>query len=157
MHLPQASRSRLQYQHLAIEGFINELTSPEISLHIYEGKWSIHQQLAHLYSYQKIFMGRLNTIMSSFNATFKPYRAEEDPEFILAEKLSDTQLLAGLKKDRNTLNHFLFNLDSGELSRKGSHPAYGNLSIAMWTEFFLLHEAHHLYAIFRMAHDIRKK
>jgi hypothetical protein len=31
------------------------------------------------------------------------------------------------------------------LSRKGFHPSFGALTIPQWLEFFLLHEAHHLY------------
>jgi hypothetical protein len=29
----------------------------------------------------------------------------------------------------------------------GIHPLFGEMSLALWVEFFLLHEAHHLYIV----------
>jgi hypothetical protein len=43
------------------------------------------------------------------------------------------------------------NLNDGELLLTGTHPKFGVLTIPGWTEFFLLHEAHHLFTIFRLA------
>jgi hypothetical protein len=33
------------------------------------------------------------------------------------------------------------------------HKKYGALTIMEWTEFFLLHEAHHIFTIFQLMHD----
>ena len=42
-------------------------------------------------------------------------------------------------------------LDAEDLARSGVHPSLGALAIPDWIEFFLLHEAHHLYqAMLRM-------
>ncbi|HVT60257.1 MAG TPA: DinB family protein [Thermoanaerobaculia bacterium] len=38
-------------------------------------------------------------------------------------------------------------LTPDQLDRIGVHPAMGPLPIRLWLEFFLLHEAHHLYTI----------
>jgi hypothetical protein len=38
-----------------------------------------------------------------------------------------------------------------QLALKGTHPKYGTLMITEWTEFFLLHEAHHLFTLFRLS------
>jgi len=43
------------------------------------------------------------------------------------------------------------NLNDEELLLTGSHPKFGVMTIPGWTEFFLLHEAHHLFTIFRLA------
>ncbi len=36
-------------------------------------------------------------------------------------------------------------------ARTGVHPTLGELPIPLWIEFFLLHEAHHLYVVMTLA------
>jgi len=42
-----------------------------------------------------------------------------------------------------------------ELNKTGTHPVFGTLNLQLWLNFFLLHEAHHLFAIFKQAGEIR--
>jgi hypothetical protein len=43
-------------------------------------------------------------------------------------------------------------LSPAESVRTGLHPAFGEMDVAGWLDFFLLHEAHHLYtALVRVA------
>jgi len=44
-----------------------------------------------------------------------------------------------------------------DLRRVGHHPRYGMLDVRQWTEFFLLHEAHHLYTIFMLVRELAKR
>jgi len=52
-----------------------------------------------------------------------------------------------IRELRSELITLLGTLREPQLERTGSHPILGELSIPQWLEFFLLHEAHHLYAI----------
>jgi DinB family protein len=36
-------------------------------------------------------------------------------------------------------------LPEDAMARTGRHPTFGEIAIARWLEFFLLHEAQHLY------------
>ena len=36
-------------------------------------------------------------------------------------------------------------LSPAETARTGLHPTFGEMDVTAWLEFFLLHEAHHLY------------
>ncbi len=155
MNLPQATQSRLKNQHLVLEELIDGLTGEQLNKEIYAGKWTIHQQLAHLASYNHTFLTRIHIIMEAFNARFDPYLAENDPEFLLACKMEPAELLSYFKKGSKKITDLLFSLDSGELIRTGIHAQYGNLSVLMWTEFYLLHEAHHIYCVFRMVNSIK--
>lgn len=51
------------------------------------------------------------------------------------------------------LNELIFTLSEKELDRTGVHKKYGDLNIVQWIEFFLLHEAHHLFTIFQLTND----
>jgi hypothetical protein len=52
------------------------------------------------------------------------------------------------------LNELVLNLSRTDLERIGIHKKFGNLNIIQWLEFFVLHEAHHIYTIFQLANDI---
>jgi len=49
-----------------------------------------------------------------------------------------------------------FSLKDKELRRIGIHLAFGEMTIIMWLNFFLLHEAHHLFTIFKLVPELRK-
>jgi hypothetical protein len=49
----------------------------------------------------------------------------------------------------------LSGLGESNLKRTGLHPRYGVLTIPQWTEFFLLHEAHHLFSLFMLLQELR--
>jgi len=34
-----------------------------------------------------------------------------------------------------------------DYNRTGIHSSFGEMTLALWLEFFLIHEAHHLYVI----------
>jgi uncharacterized damage-inducible protein DinB len=157
MELPEATKIRLKFQYPIIAELVNKLTEEQCHQEVFPGKWTIHQQLAHLVRYQQVFFERVETIMSTFNAVFQPYVAEEDPEFQQVAKLSLSDLMTNLHQMRQTINGFYFNLNSGELIRKGRHTELGNFSVALWAEFFLLHEAHHIFQIFRMCNMINNE
>lgn len=154
MELPNATKIRLRTQHLIIADLVKTLSDQQLDKEIFEGKWTIRQQLAHLITYQEMFFERILSIMGNFNAVFSPYIADGDEKFLAASKLQIPELMDSLYENRQTISDFYFSLDSGELSRKGRHTQLGNFSIALWAEFFLLHEAHHIYYIFQMCNQL---
>lgn len=156
MELPEATKIRLKTQHCILTDLILNLTDDELNFAVIPGKWSIKQQIAHLLRYEEMFFDRLQIIMSTFNAVFFPYVSDEDDKFQEVCDLPLKQLLLDFERKRETLTSFYFNLNSGELSRKGRHTQLGYFSIALWAEFFLLHEANHLYSIFRMSNHLKK-
>jgi len=45
------------------------------------GKWSAHEQLAHLARYHQIFLQRIDRILTEDVPEFSRYRAEDDPDW----------------------------------------------------------------------------
>ena len=60
------------------------------------------------------------------------------------------ELLKAVGADRLVITDRLINLNEEELQRQAYHPKFGYVSIDKWTEFFLLHEAHHLFTIIQL-------
>ena len=153
MELPEATKIRLKTQHLILSELIMDLSDDELNQQPSPGKWAIKQQIVHLVRYQDVFFERIQTIMGSFNAVFTPYIADDDEGFIDSLNLPLDKLLSNLIERRETISSFFLKLNSGELSRKGRHTQLGYFSIALWAEFFLLHEAHHIYSVFKMSNQ----
>jgi len=53
------------------------------------------------------------------------------------------------------LNAFLSILHEEQLTQAGSHPLFGSMGVEGWTEFFLLHEAHHFFTILKVGGLLR--
>jgi hypothetical protein len=113
-------------------------------------KWSVFENIAHLVVYQLTFRQRIHNILEGNSPLLERYVAENDPLF--AEYLGQSlqQLLQNLHKNRTLIYERLCVLDTHQLAFCGSHPVYGNLTLVQWCEFFLLHEAHHLFTIFKL-------
>jgi len=144
---------RLSTQHETIGIIISGIDEGCISKRPAENKWNIHDNIAHLARYQSIFIERLNRILSEDCPAFERYKAEDDPEFENWLAMDTTELIKQIKIDRTEIYNLMIDLSEKETDRTGTHPRFGKLDVLEWTEFFLLHEAHHLYTIFQLAHQ----
>ena len=143
---------RLKEQHKTIAALILKLNNRQISQHVVKGKWSIHENMAHLAKYQPVFLDRIRMILATDDPLFEAYRAEDDDGFEIYCAFTPYELLKKISHDRETIYQLITHLAADKLERTGIHSKYGKLTILEWTEFFLLHEAHHLYTIFQLAH-----
>ena len=147
---PSAS-ARLERFQTQLHGFLDEclrgvsvetMSQPKI-----EGKWSALDNLAHLARYQEIFLNRVEKILQEDKPAFAAYRAEQDPEWSTWQRLSSKEVLARMTSSREQLLARLRSLSDDEYARVGFHLRFGEMSLALWIEFFLAHEGHHLYAV----------
>jgi hypothetical protein len=117
-------------------------------------KWSAHENLAHLARYHQIFLQRIDRILTEKSPAFPRYRAEEDPEWQSWSGLPTQQVLARLSSMRTKLMARLRSLSEEDFQRTGIHPKFGSMSLSLWLEFFLVHEAHHLYVVLQLVRKI---
>jgi hypothetical protein len=153
MPLSSSIAARLQYQHRTIRELIAGHPDDLLREPVNPGKWSAHANIAHLAAYQPVFIDRLERISRDPSPAFGRYVAEEDPLFQDCLDRSSSSLLDRIDGDRDTILAIF--ADQGEpfLARTASHPRFGLLTVTDWTEFFLLHEAHHLYTLFALVHS----
>jgi hypothetical protein len=151
MELYISLSERLKTQHLAIEQLVAGISNEKLITPPAPGKWSVLDNIAHLTRYQKIFIGRMHQILNEDTPIFDRYNGDLDPEFIPFRSMTLTGLLSTIDSDRTIIFELISSLDDAALSRIGVHPKYGRLTILKWSEFFLLHEAHHMFTIFQLA------
>jgi len=150
MKIYNSLNERLRNQHLAISELVAGTSNQKLASPPAPGKWSALDNIAHLTRYQKIFIGRIHQILNEDVPVFDRYNGDLDPEFTPFRLMDLTELLDIIKADRATISDLLSGLTDTELSRIGVHPKYGRLTISKWAEFFVLHEAHHLFTIFQL-------
>jgi hypothetical protein len=148
----------LRHQHKALSELTADLTEQQLRQRINPDKWSAFEHIAHLAAYQARFVSRLYRIMAEDEPSFQAYVAEADRRFLdyLEFPLEGLFELIHVRAQqiRATLTVTFKDTD---LLRTGLHPKYGKLTVPQWTEFYLLHEAHHLYAIFNETKARRPK
>jgi DinB family protein len=111
------------------------------------GKWSARENLAHPGRYHEVFLQRVRRILSEDRPMRGRYRAEDDPEWPRWASLSMDGFLRRIRTLRPELTSLVEGLCDPDLDKIGNHPLLGDANIRRWLEFFLLHEAHHLYTI----------
>jgi hypothetical protein len=87
---------------------------------------------------------------------FEAYVADTDPNFYGYQHAALQDLYNSIDSRRAVLLDKLEGMNEVALLRTAAHQRYGLLDITQWTEFFLLHEAHHLYTIFMLVQGLRK-
>ncbi len=120
------------------------------------GEWSARENLAHLARHAEAFLERLERIRREDRPDLGRYRAEEDPEWPARSRLPLAEVLVRLADTRRRLLSWVASLTPADAARTGRHPTFGELTVAQWLEFFLLHEAHHLYVAMLRVGEARR-
>lgn len=157
MSLPTSITTRLEYQHKSLMELIEDLSDEQIRAHVIPGKWSIFENIVHLTTYQHSFILRLRKLLSEENPQLTRYRAEDDPLFGENCQRSTREIMQNLITTRRELISNILTFKDHDLQRTGQHPVYGKMNLLQWINFFLLHEAHHLFTIFKLAAEVRSK
>ena len=110
-------------------------------------KWSALENLAHLARYHQVFLERLERILTEPTPSFRGYRAEDDPEWPQWQQMPPQEVLDNLAALRARLMARLRSLSGEDFERTGVHSKFGEMTLALWLEFFLVHEGHHLNVV----------
>ncbi|MFQ5846240.1 MAG: DinB family protein [Candidatus Methylomirabilales bacterium] len=144
--LSPSAAARLETQLEGALPLLLDTTTPEaLTGRPASGKWSAHENLAHLARHHQVFLERVQRMLAEDTPHLPRYRAEEDPAWPTWAALPTDEVVRRLQALRRDLIALVNNLSPGQLNRTGVHPRFGEMTIPMWIEFFLLHEAHHLY------------
>ena len=146
-------QDRLRTQHESIEKIIENVPAERLQKQPQPGKWSIKDQVAHLAKYQPVFMNRIHRIQNGEEPVFEPYNADNDAEFPQWQSWDMSTLLEKLHADRERINIMVNELSCTQSGKTGTHKKFGTMNLVQWTEFFLLHESHHIYSIFQLSND----
>lgn len=156
MQLPSSITTRLQYQHKSLLELIEGLTDEQIRRPPLPGKWSIFENIVHLATYQHIFNERIRQMLRGGDPLFDRYTAEGDPLFHENCSRSSREIMQDLLATRKAMAAEITHFNEADYLKTGTHPVFGRMNIIQWLNFFLLHEAHHLFTIFKLAATFRK-
>lgn len=154
--MPSSISTRLQYQHKSLIDIIDGLSDEQIRQTVNVGKWSIFENLVHLATYQHVFIQRVKLILENTQPSFERYTAEADPMFHDFCARSTREVMQNLLTTRKEMSAGILNFADDDMGKTGGHPIYGLMNLNQWLNFFLLHEAHHLFTIFKMAAVLKR-
>jgi len=156
MQMPSSVSTRLQYQHQSLLDILDGLSDEQIRKQINPGKWSIFENIVHLQTYQHMFARRIRRILEEECPSFPPYTAEADPLFHDNCAKSSREVMQDLFSARKELSSEILTFKESDIEREAGHSTYGKMNLLQWLNFFLLHEAHHLFTIFKLAAALKK-
>jgi len=116
-------------------------------------KWSAKENLAHLARYHEVFLERMRRILNEDQPLLERYRAEDDPRWPQWAALPPAEVWGRLRHLRGQLLVEVEGLSDDDIGRIGRHARFGPMTLALWLEFFLLHEAHHLLAVMQRVRE----
>ena len=157
MHLSSSLSTRLQYQHKSLVDIIDGLSDEQIRRQIIPGKWSIFENIVHLQTYQHTFINRVRQMLDNTDPSFSRYTAEADPLFLDNCGKSTREIMQDMITVRKEMSTAMLAFTEKDMSRTGVHPAFGKMTISQWLNFFLLHEAHHLFTIFKLSAELKRE
>ena len=140
--------TRLIHQLDCLPEVLGSATPDSLHRHPAPGKWSAHENLAHLVRVQEVMLSRLERMLGEDSPRLDRYDAQSDPDWPQCAALTTHQVLEQLHTTRKRLIATVEKLSAGETERMGVHSRMGSMALATWLEFFLVHEAHHLYLTF---------
>ena len=155
MPIPTSITTRLEYQHKSLMDIIEGLSDQQIRRQVILGKWSIFENIVHLATYEHAFMERVQHILDEDQPQFQRYVAEMDPLFHDNCTKTTREIMQDLITTRRELIDKTLSLDDDQLKRPGVHPLFGAMNIIHWLHFFVLHEAHHLFTVFKLVPGAR--
>jgi uncharacterized damage-inducible protein DinB len=156
MHMPSSISTRLQYQHKSLMDIIDGLSDEQIRRPVIAGKWSIFENIVHLQTYQHTFISRVKQMLETPEPAFPRYSAETDPLFADNCGRSTREIMQDLLTVRKDMAAAMLSFTPGDLTKTGTHPFFGKMNIQQWLNFFLLHESHHLFSIFKLTAELKK-
>ena len=148
--------TRLQYQHKALVDIMDGLSDELIRKQLIPGKWSIFENIVHLQTYQHVFCDRIKKMLEENNPSFTRYSADTDPVFLENCHKTTREIMKDLISIRKEMSTGSLSFKEKDLQRTGAHPVFGAMNITQWLNFFLLHEAHHIFTVFKMAAELKK-
>jgi uncharacterized damage-inducible protein DinB len=145
-------KALLVHQYKMLNELFNNINKNTFTAKPENGKWSVFENIAHLGRYNEVFLERMEEIQHKNNPAFESYVADNEEGFIERRGKSFDLALADFYSSRETIIKFFESLSDEQLKRVGTHAKFGELTTNEWLHFFLLHEAHHLFTIFKMLH-----
>ena len=156
MQLSSAISTRLHYQHKVLVEILDGLSDEQIRRQLNPGKWSIFENVVHLQTFQHKFISRVKQILKNEEPVFDRYTGEGDPLFLDNCHKSTREIMQDLLTTRKEMTAEIVSFKETDFDKRGTHIVYGKMNLHQWLNFFLLHEAHHLFTIFKLAAELKQ-
>ena len=153
--LDPALHSRLEHQLASFRSWVAGADAQDFAWTPPSGKWSALLNLAHVGRHHEVTLERVMRVQREETPVFARYDEADDPSWAQWKTLGIEQVWAATFERRVALITAANAFTPEELRRTGVHAKFGRMDVPRWLEFFLVHEAHHLYVTLQRLAEAR--
>jgi hypothetical protein len=153
--LEPSLHARLSHQLASFRTWIADADERDLAWTPPSGKWSALLNLAHVARHHEVTHDRIDRVLREDSPVFPRYDEADDPSWARWRTLGADQVWAAIDERRAALIGATEALAPEQLRRTGVHARFGPMDVPRWLEFFLVHEAHHLYVMLQRLAEAR--
>jgi hypothetical protein len=147
MQQPQPIISSLENAPALILPLVREVPAAILKRRPKPGKWSAHEHACHLAVVHKIFLPRLEMMLSDPRPRITPYQPDQNESEDHLLKLDLEESLQRFVEDRKRLVTRIRALRPEDWERTAEHPEYTHYSVLIMFRHLALHDLFHAYRI----------
>jgi len=144
---PLALLNLLDQNAVQIESLVSDLRESDCIKHPFPGRWSIREQITHLYDAHVLLEGRVSLMLTEnepFLSSATPYARATESE---GRPSSTSEILHMYKEARMAFTVRLRGMAPALLWRSGRHEDFGFVSIMHQVKYFTCHEQAHMGSV----------
>ncbi len=134
---------KLESQRQELVGQVRQMTEEEASRRPSEGGWSAKEQVAHLATYERLWLGWTMTVRDEPGSEVGPI-SPNPPGYPEVESRSLADLLGDLASARADTLAAIEGLSEDELKRRGKHLLFGEMSVLQMLRTIYRHDRMHM-------------
>jgi uncharacterized damage-inducible protein DinB len=134
---------KLESQRRELVGQVQGMTEEEASRRPSEGEWSAKEQVAHLATYERLWLGWTMKVRDEPGCEVGP-TSPNPPAYSGAQTRSLDDLLQELASVRSETVVAIEGLTEDELKRRGKHSLFGEMSVLQMLRSLYRHDRMHM-------------
>ena len=126
-----------------LQAFVAPLTDTQLRFRPQDKEWSILENIGHLIDIDRLYVERVDLILSSERPQFAPFNPDEQVSAGNYQTMSLAELMATYSELRQATVAGLSTIAPDELTRVGIHARFGEITVARLVEILANHDEVH--------------
>ena len=143
MHELTAHITKLSAFPARLHAFVAPLTDTQLRFRPHDKEWSILENIGHLIDIDRLYVVRVDLILSSERPQFAPFNPDETVQAGNYQTKSLSELMEVYTELRQATVAGLSTIEPDELTRVGIHARFGEITVARLVEILANHDEVH--------------
>ena len=126
-----------------LHAFVTPLTDTQLRFRPHAKEWSILENIGHLIDIDRLYVARIDLMLSSERPHFAPFNPDEQVNAGMYQAKPLAELMATYTELRQATVAGLSTMAPDELTRVGIHTRFGEITITRLVEILVNHDEVH--------------